>query len=120
MRELVLFSQIPAAREAQILSIFAGLTGTQPVEILEQTLIYQQLKVPEVALSKKVWRLTGNIYVKMQTDFVQQQQPKQAPKQKEQLSYRKLVRSYAIRDGMPQSHPCSLGLLTKRRQCSRH
>jgi hypothetical protein len=54
MREYLLFSQIPAAREHQVLSILAGVTVAQPVPIYEQVLLYGQLKVPEAAVSKKV------------------------------------------------------------------
>ncbi|KAK4610717.1 hypothetical protein CLAFUW4_13766 [Fulvia fulva] len=54
MHEYILYSHIPYQREKQVLGILAGLTGVQPVEIHEQVLIYAQVKVPEVAVSKKV------------------------------------------------------------------
>jgi mediator of RNA polymerase II transcription subunit 18 len=54
MHELVSYSQLQALREEQVLNILAGVTGTQPVEISEQRLIFAQVKVPEVAVNKKV------------------------------------------------------------------
>lgn len=48
MQEFLLYSQIPAAREHQVLSILAGFTGTHPVPICEQTLLFAQVKVPDV------------------------------------------------------------------------
>ncbi|SMR64051.1 unnamed protein product [Zymoseptoria tritici ST99CH_3D1] len=78
MHELVSFSQLPALREAQVLNILAGVTGTQPVDICEQRLIFAQVKVPEVAISKK------------------QAQTKQQPQQSKRPSYEQLVRSLQL------------------------
>jgi mediator of RNA polymerase II transcription subunit 18 len=44
MQEALVYSQIPAARVHQVLSILAGLTGTQPSPLCEQTLLYAQNK----------------------------------------------------------------------------
>lgn len=60
MQEYLLYSQIPSAREKQVLSILAGVTATQPTPVSEQTLIYAQVKVPEVAATKKARLLALN------------------------------------------------------------
>jgi mediator of RNA polymerase II transcription subunit 18 len=44
MQEALVYSQISAARVHQVLSILAGLTGTQPVPLCEQTLLFAQNK----------------------------------------------------------------------------
>lgn len=54
MHEYVLYAQIPNERIDTALQVLAGYTRSQPVDLCEQTLIYAQLKVPEVAVSKKV------------------------------------------------------------------
>ncbi|EMC97316.1 hypothetical protein BAUCODRAFT_446689 [Baudoinia panamericana UAMH 10762] len=46
MQEFTIYSQIPPARHQQVLNILAGVTAAQPVEVNEQTLIYQQAKPP--------------------------------------------------------------------------
>ena len=53
MYELILHSQIAAARQDQVLQILAGATAMQPVPILEQSLIFQQLKSTEAAATTK-------------------------------------------------------------------
>lgn len=53
MHEYILYSQIPAARESQVLKLLAGVTATQPVPICEQTFIFAQQKLPEVSSTKK-------------------------------------------------------------------
>lgn len=53
MQEFLLYSQIPAAREHQVLSILAGFTGTQPVAVCEQVLLYAQIKVAEAPMAGK-------------------------------------------------------------------
>ncbi|CAK4027793.1 hypothetical protein B0A54_01286 [Lecanosticta acicola] len=53
MHEYLLYSQIPATRESQVLQLLAGVTAAQPVDVYEQTLIYAQQKIPEVAVNKK-------------------------------------------------------------------
>ncbi|KAF2210158.1 hypothetical protein CERZMDRAFT_86464 [Cercospora zeae-maydis SCOH1-5] len=53
MREYLLYSQIPAAREEQVLSILAGISRNQPTPINEQVLLYAQLKAPEAVVSKR-------------------------------------------------------------------
>lgn len=54
MREYLLYSQIPAAREEQVLSILAGISSNQPTPINEQVLLYAQLKAQEATVSKRV------------------------------------------------------------------
>jgi mediator of RNA polymerase II transcription subunit 18 len=54
MHEYVLYAQVPHERIDTALQVLAGYTRSQPVDLCEQTLIYAQLKVPEVAVSKKV------------------------------------------------------------------
>jgi mediator of RNA polymerase II transcription subunit 18 len=44
MQEALVYSQISATRVHQVLSILAGLTGTQPVPLCEQTLLFAQNK----------------------------------------------------------------------------
>ncbi|KAI5359957.1 Putative mediator complex, subunit Med18 [Septoria linicola] len=53
MREYLLYTQIPAAREEQVLSILAGLSGNQPTPINEHVVLYAQQKAQEAAVSKK-------------------------------------------------------------------
>ncbi|KAK5746467.1 hypothetical protein LTR17_000847 [Elasticomyces elasticus] len=53
MHELALYSQIPTTRHTQVLQILSGVTASQPTETLEQTLIYQQLRLPDSGTSKK-------------------------------------------------------------------
>lgn len=53
MHEFLLYSQIPAGRHDQVLHILAGVTASQPTPIREQTLIYQQLKLPDAGISKR-------------------------------------------------------------------
>lgn len=47
MHEFILYSQVPGSRYSQVLNILAGVTASQPVNVSEQTLVYQQLKVTE-------------------------------------------------------------------------
>ena len=79
MQEFLLYTQIPAQRHEQVLHILAGVTGSQPTRIVEQHLIYQQLKTLGVAASKKP---AGQQY----------QQP-------QRLSYHQLVRDISARNG---------------------
>ena len=53
MQEYILYSQIPASRLDQVLHILAGVTASQPVNISEQCLIYQQLKSADNFFAKK-------------------------------------------------------------------
>lgn len=53
MHEFMLYSQIPPNRYDQVLNILAGVCAAQPVNICEQHLIYQQLRLPETATAKK-------------------------------------------------------------------
>lgn len=53
MQEFLLYSQIPAAREHQVLSILAGFTGTQPIPVCDQVLLYAQSKVAEAPTTGK-------------------------------------------------------------------
>ncbi|GIZ44155.1 hypothetical protein CKM354_000736100 [Cercospora kikuchii] len=76
MREYLLYSQIPAAREEQVLSILAGISSNQPTPINEQILLYAQLKAQEAAVSKR------------------QPQPKATVTQP--LSYHRLVRGFNV------------------------
>ncbi|EME84001.1 uncharacterized protein MYCFIDRAFT_195181 [Pseudocercospora fijiensis CIRAD86] len=80
MREYLLYSQIPRAREIQVLSILAGVTGSQPVPAWQQVAIYGQTKAPDAAVSKKI------------------QAKQQAPKQAPQLNYHKLIRDIHFRE----------------------
>ncbi|KAM3420693.1 Mediator of RNA polymerase II transcription subunit 18 [Cercospora zeina] len=79
MREYLLYSQIPAAREEQVLSILAGISRNQPTPINEQILLYAQLKAPAAVVSKK------------------QPQPKTTVTQP--LSYHRLIRSFDVDGG---------------------
>lgn len=54
MHEYILHSQIPKAREQQVVNILAGVTASQPVPVCEQTLVFAQLKLQEAAVSRKV------------------------------------------------------------------
>ena len=83
MQEFLLYTQIPAQRHEQVLHILAGVTGSQPTRIVEQHLIYQQLKTFGVAASKK-------------TAGQQYQQP-------QRLSYHQLVRDISARNGNESS-----------------
>ncbi|KAF7193535.1 Mediator of RNA polymerase II transcription subunit 18 [Pseudocercospora fuligena] len=80
MREYLLYSQIPHAREVQVLSILAGVTGSQPVSVWQQVAIYGQMKAPDAAVSKKT------------------QAKQQAPKQAPQLNYHKLIRNIDVHE----------------------
>ncbi|KXT06977.1 hypothetical protein AC578_7162 [Pseudocercospora eumusae] len=80
MREYLLYSQIPHAREIQVLSILAGVTGSQPVPVWQQVAIYGQTKAPDAAVSKKT------------------QAKQQAPKQAPQLNYHKLIRDIHVHE----------------------
>jgi mediator of RNA polymerase II transcription subunit 18, fungi type len=82
MHEYILFSQVSVARHDQVLQILAGITASQPTEIFEQHLIYQQLKPSATTTSKK-------------TQPGKQQQVAQA----QQLTYHKLVRSVLNGEG---------------------
>lgn len=53
MYELILHSQIAASRQNQVLQILAGITAMQPVDIREQSLVYQQLKPTQTNNAKK-------------------------------------------------------------------
>lgn len=53
MYEIILHSQVVASRQNQVLQILAGVTSMQPVRILEQNLVYQQLKSAEAAATTK-------------------------------------------------------------------
>lgn len=46
MQGLILYSQISAARHTQVLQILAGLTASQPAPLLEQHLVFEQIKLP--------------------------------------------------------------------------
>lgn len=83
MQELLLFSQIPAVREHQVLGVLAGVTEQQPAPICEQHLIYAQVKIPETAASKR-----ANAKQAQQKQQVQQQR----------LSYQQLVRDVSAND----------------------
>lgn len=53
MHEFALYSQVEASRYEQVLQILAGITASQPVKISEQTLVYQQLRLPDVPANKR-------------------------------------------------------------------
>src|SRR2546423_395569 len=46
MHELLLFGQVPPARHGQLLQILAGISGMQPVRIIERHLIFKPKKSP--------------------------------------------------------------------------
>ena len=79
MQEYILFSQIPATRENQVLNLLAGVVGTQPVPICEQHLIYAQAKLPEPPASKRA-------------------PAKRQPAQAQRLSYHQLIRTIPTLD----------------------
>lgn len=81
MQELAIWSQIPLVREKQVLGILAGLTGTQPAPICEQTLIFAQTKAPEVTISRRA---------------KQAQQQQQQQQQNTRLRYEKLTRNVSV------------------------
>jgi mediator of RNA polymerase II transcription subunit 18 len=53
MHELLLFSQISPARHNQVLNILAGVTGSQPLAYQDQTVLFAQLRAPEIKLNSK-------------------------------------------------------------------
>lgn len=58
MHEYILYAQVPNERIETALQVLAGYTRSQPVDLCEQTLIYAQVKVPEVAALRKVGIMT--------------------------------------------------------------
>lgn len=106
MHEFVLFSQVPATREAQLLSILSGVTGNQPVPVSEQILIYAQLKVQEATVHKKVggvpheYRPPHSIPSGLLT--VEKQQKPLQKQQEQPRSYHKLLRGFSVKK-------CSVG-----------
>ena len=53
MHVFSLYSQIEASRYNQVLQILAGVTASHPIQISEQALVYQQLKLPDVPRDKR-------------------------------------------------------------------
>lgn len=80
MHEYMLFSQVPAVRQGQVLQILAGITAAQPVDFHEQHAVFQQIKPSGINAPKKG----------------QQAQAARAP----QLIYHRLVRD-CTQEGNP-------------------
>ncbi|KAM0715651.1 hypothetical protein Q7P37_009149 [Cladosporium fusiforme] len=53
MHEILLFSQISPSRHNQVLNVLAGVTGSQPFAYQDQNALFAQLRIPEIAASKK-------------------------------------------------------------------
>jgi len=53
MHEFSLYSQVASTRHMQVLNILAGVTASQPINISEQCLVYQQLKPDTVVAARK-------------------------------------------------------------------
>ena len=53
MHEFILYSQVAASRHSQVTNILAGITASQPVNVSEQILVYQQLKMADATGPRK-------------------------------------------------------------------
>lgn len=82
MQEFLLYSQIPVIRHDQVLHILAGVCASQPTQVTEQHLLYQQTRLPEATNAKK-------------GGPPKQQQPGQT----QRPGYHKLIREVDLSDG---------------------
>jgi mediator of RNA polymerase II transcription subunit 18 len=92
MQEALVYSQIPVTRVHQVLSILAGLTGTQPSPLCEQTLLFAQNKLSGAPAAP-----TGAARTKAQQLAREQQQQAARP------HHHKLTRDLHSSSGAPSA-----------------